>query len=111
MIVTTFADDQGRVYLGSIDRNVDRWIDLKAKPEYERFELNLIAHVEIATVMIIIKHIYTSGANVQSFPEKFFLYGCGWQQKLVMVYIFWLVFHLSSIQRQHNGWKISLIEV
>ncbi len=39
-IVTTFADDKGRTYSGSIDRNVNRWVDHKDKPVYESFVLN-----------------------------------------------------------------------
>ena len=43
-IVTIFADNMGRTYSGSIDRNVDRWIDHNDKPEYESFALNLNCH-------------------------------------------------------------------
>ncbi len=43
-IVTTFADNKGRTYSGSIDRNVNRWVDHKDKPEYESFVLNLASH-------------------------------------------------------------------
>ena len=43
-IVTTFADNKGRTYSGSIDRNVNRWVDHQDKPEYESYVLNLSRH-------------------------------------------------------------------
>ncbi len=44
-IVTIFADNKGRTYSGSIDRNVNRWIDLdNDKPERESFVLSLTRH-------------------------------------------------------------------
>ncbi len=43
-IVTTFADNKGRTYSGSIDRKVNRWIDHNDKPEYEKFDLKLSNH-------------------------------------------------------------------
>ena len=43
-IVTTFTDDKGRTYSGSINRKVNRWVDHKNRPEQERFVLALKNH-------------------------------------------------------------------
>ncbi len=43
-IVTTFVDNGGRTYSGSIDRKVNRWVDHGDKPEYESFVLHLSNH-------------------------------------------------------------------
>ncbi len=43
-IVTTLADNKGRTYSGSIDRNVNRWVDHGEKPEFESYVLNLSSH-------------------------------------------------------------------
>ncbi len=43
-IDTTFIDDHGRYFSGSINRNVNRWVDHEDRPEHERFVLALQNH-------------------------------------------------------------------
>ncbi len=43
-IVTTLTDSKGHTYSGSIDNEVDRWIDHNDLPEYENFVLSVSGH-------------------------------------------------------------------
>ena len=42
--VTILQDSRNRTYTGSIDRNVNTWVDLNSKPERKRRELTLTGH-------------------------------------------------------------------
>ena len=41
---TVLADTAKRTFTGSIDRNINAWVDHQDLPEYERLELSLTGH-------------------------------------------------------------------
>ena len=41
---TVLEDTAKRYFTGSIDRNINAWVDHEDKPEYERLELTLTGH-------------------------------------------------------------------